>query len=186
MSTVENNLTVDKAVRSKNGEGGYREVEKPVIADRYNSNMGGVDTLDQMLGTYQFPHKCVKWYHTLFHRAREIALVNGSILYKKANSTKRVNPKKFREQVITGLLRDWNPPQPQNGRPSDTPDPLRLTGRHFLGKNENPKQKLDCRVCSDRKNKKRVQTSFYCKQCDIALCIVPCFERYHTLRQYNL
>lgn len=186
LSTVENNLTVDKAVRSKNGEGGYREVEKPVIADRYNSNMGGVDTLDQMLGTYQFPHKCVKWYHTLFHRAREIALVNGFILYKKANSTKRVNPKKFREQVITGLLRDWNPPQPQNGRPSDTPDPLRLTGRHFLGKNENPKQKLDCRVCSDRKNKKRVQTSFYCKQCDIALCIVPCFERYHTLRQYNL
>lgn len=33
LSTVENNLTVDKAVRSKNGEGGYREVEKPVIAD---------------------------------------------------------------------------------------------------------------------------------------------------------
>jgi len=39
LSTVDNNLTVDKAVRSKGGEGNYREVENTVIADRYNSNM---------------------------------------------------------------------------------------------------------------------------------------------------
>ena len=63
--------------------------------------MGGVDTLDQMLGTYQFPHKCVKCL-TLFHRAREIALVNGFILYKKANSTKRVNPKLTRLSLKMG------------------------------------------------------------------------------------
>lgn len=46
MSIVENNLIVDKVVRSKNGEGGYREVEKLVIVDRYNLNMGGVDIFD--------------------------------------------------------------------------------------------------------------------------------------------
>ena len=160
LSTVDNKLIVDKAVKSKNGERGYREVEKPVIADQYNSNIGGIDTIDQMLDTYQFPHNCVKWYHVLFHRAREIALVNGFILYEKANSTKRIKPKTFRMLVITGLLRFWNPLRPQNGWPSNTPDPLTLTGRHFPGKNENPKQKLDCRVCSDRKNKKRVQMSF--------------------------
>ena len=178
-------LFIDKAVKSRGGEGGYRTVEKPVIAERYNSKMGGVDCLDQMLGTYQYPHKCLKWYHTLYHRVREIALVNGFILYKKANPTKRVTPKKFREEVISGLLKTWNPPQRKTGRPSNTEDPLRLTGRHFLGKNENPKQKLDCRVCSDRKNKKRVQTVFYCKQCNIPMCCVPCFERYHTLRHYD-
>ena len=186
LSTVDTNLTVDKAIRSRGGEGGHRNVEKPVIAERYNSNMGGVDSLDQMLGTYQYPHKCIKWYHTLYHRVREIALVNGFILYKKANPNKRVTPKKFREDVITGLLKNWNPPQRKQGRPSNTPDPIRLTGRHFLGKNENPKQKLDCRVCSDRKNKKRVQTVYYCKQCEIPMCVVPCFERYHTLRQYQM
>ena len=58
----------------------------------------------QMLGTYQYPHKCLKWYHKLYPRAREIALVNGFILYKKANPTKKVTPKKFREEVISGLL----------------------------------------------------------------------------------
>ena len=143
--------------------------------------MGGVDCLDQMLGTYQYPHQCLKWYHTLYHRVREIALVNGFILYKKANPTKRVTPKKFREEVISGLLMTWNPPQRKTGCPSNTEDPLRLTGRHYLGKNENPKQKLDCRVCCDRKNKKRVQTVFYCKQCNIPMC----FERYHTLHHYD-
>ena len=71
------------------GEDGHRNVEKPVIAERYNSNMGRVDSLDQMFGTYQYPHKCTKWYHTLYHRVRAIALVNGFILYKKANPTKR-------------------------------------------------------------------------------------------------
>ena len=76
LSTIDHYFTVDKPVRSMNGEAGYSEVEKPVIADRYNSNTGGVDTLDQMLGTYQFLHKCVKWYHVLFHR--EITLVNGN------------------------------------------------------------------------------------------------------------
>ena len=185
LSNVDTNLTSDKAVKSRGGEGGYRTVEKPVIAERYNSKMGGVDCLDQMLGTYQYPYKCLKWYHTLYHRVREIALVNGFILYKKANPTKKVTPKKFREEVISGLLKTWNPPQRKTGRPSNTEDPLRLTGRHFLGKNENPKQKLDYRVCSDRKNKKRVQTVFYCKQCNIPMCCVPCFERYHTLRHYD-
>ena len=52
LSTVDTNLTIDKAIRSRGGEGGHRNVEKPVIAERYNSNMGGVDSLDQMLGTY--------------------------------------------------------------------------------------------------------------------------------------
>lgn len=61
-------ITIDKAAKSRGGEGGYRTVEKPVIAERYNSNMVGVDSLDQMLGTYQYPHKCLKWYHTLYHR----------------------------------------------------------------------------------------------------------------------
>ena len=103
LSNVDTNLTIDKAVKSRGGEGGYRTVEKPVTGECYNSKMGGVDCLDQMLGTCQYPHKCLKWYHTLYHRVREIALVNGFILYKKANPTKKVTPKKFREEVISGL-----------------------------------------------------------------------------------
>lgn len=138
-----------------------------------------------MFGSYQFPHKCFKWYQTLYHRAREIALVNGYIIYRKASDTNKLDPVRFRQGVITGLLEDWEPSQIRHGCPSNTPAPQRMIGEHFPGKYEDKKYKPDCEVCSDRKSGKRRQTSYYCKQCNIPLCVVPCFEQYHTLRNYK-
>lgn len=63
-STVNTNLTVNKTIRSKGSPWVYREIEKPMIAEQYNMNMAGVDRIDQMLGSCQFPHKCFKWCHT--------------------------------------------------------------------------------------------------------------------------
>ena len=40
LSNVDTNLAIDKAVTSRSGEGGYRTVEKPVIAEHYNSKIG--------------------------------------------------------------------------------------------------------------------------------------------------
>ena len=41
LSTVDNNLTVDKEIRSKEHPRGKRTVEKPVAVERYNRNMAG-------------------------------------------------------------------------------------------------------------------------------------------------
>ena len=57
LSTVDTNNTIDKQIRSRGAEGGHRTVEKPVIAERYNQHMAGVDLHDQMMGTYAYPHK---------------------------------------------------------------------------------------------------------------------------------
>ena len=92
LSTIDNNLTLEKNVRSRENDTGYRTVEKPVIAEQYNHFMGGVDTLDQLLGTYQYPHKSQKWYHTIYHRVREVALVNGFIVYRKAHEINKLDP----------------------------------------------------------------------------------------------
>lgn len=184
LSTIDNNLTLEKNVRSRENDTGYRTVEKPVIAEQYNHFMGGVDTLDQLLGTYQYPHKSQKWYHTIYHRVREVALVNGFIVYRKAHEINKLDPKQFRQAVIDGLLKNWQPLRKKVGRPSLLPE-LRLTERHFPDKYENPKFKPECRACSDRQAGRRVQTRFFCKQCAVPLCIVPCFERYHTLKDYK-
>ena len=100
LSTIDNNLTLEKNVRSRENDTGYRTVEKPVIAEQYNHFMGSVDTLDQLLGTYQYPHKSQKRYHTIYHRVREVALVNGFIVYGKANGINKLDPKQFRQAVI--------------------------------------------------------------------------------------
>ena len=184
LSTVQNDLTIDKDIRHKGSEGGKRTVEKPVVAEQYNNNMAGVDRMDQLLGSYAYPHKSQKWYQPIYHRVREIALVNGYIIYKLDKSTRNeriLPPETFREQVIDGLLTNWNMTQ-RKGRPSLQPEDNRLTQRHFPGKYEDAKYFPDCIVCSERKNKKRKQTHYYCKQCGKPMCVVPCFEKYHTIQ----
>ena len=55
LSTENTNLTIDKRIKSKGAVGGDRTIEKPVIAEQYTDCMAGVDHLDQLLGSYQFP-----------------------------------------------------------------------------------------------------------------------------------
>ena len=147
-------------MRSRGNTSGYRNVEKPVLAEKYNYFMGGVDMLDQLLGTYQYPHKSQKWYHTIYHRVCEVALVNGYILYKKASALNKLDAKQFREQFIDGLLKNWDPPPQNVGHPSLLATKLHLTEHHFPDKYENPKFKLDCRLCSDHQAGGRVKTRF--------------------------
>ena len=57
LSTIHTNNTIDKRLRTRRDPTGFRQIEKPVIAERYNANMAGVDLYDQMLGSYSYPHK---------------------------------------------------------------------------------------------------------------------------------
>ena len=177
LSSVHGVEQVSKQVRSKKHEGGFRRIQKPLLAEDYNQYMGGVDTMNQLLGTYCFLHKQTKWYQTVFHRVREVALTNTYIVYSKSVD-KPVSPQCFREQVIIGLLDGFLPGvarAPQNA----TPKPVRLTERHFLG---TAKGQPDCTVCSSRIKEcwKRIQTKWLCKQCNLPMCAEICFEIFHT------
>lgn len=187
ISTIHTNNTLDKKIRSRGAVGGYRDVEKPVIAETYNHQMSGVDLLDQKLGTYQFPHKSSKWYFTIYHRIREVALVNGYIVYSLVMGKEAVHPRKFRESVIDGLLEGYTRETIKRGRPSTSDMPSRLTERHSIGKFDNPKYKPDCIVCSDRGRQgwQRKQTNFKCKQCNKPMCFMPCHELYHYYKDFR-
>ena len=129
--------------------------------------MAGVDRLDQMLRSYQLPHECFKWCHTPFHRAREIALVIGYIIYCKASERNKLDPLSFDRGLSLDFWKTGNPPG--KARPSNTPAPQRLTGQHFPGKYQDKKCKPDCEVCLKSGNWH--QTSYYCKQCNIPVCV---------------
>ena len=66
--------------------------------------------------------------------------------------------------------------------------PTRLTGRHFIKKipTEEGKRTAVRRsvVCS--KNNKRKDTTYYCKECNAPLCVLECFQTYHTKKNYKL
>ncbi|KAG1960239.1 gastrula zinc finger protein XlCGF57.1-like [Pimephales promelas] len=79
---------------------------------------------------------------------------------------------------------------PKRGRPVlDTS--LRLTARHFPSKvpqtiAQGSRTRRNCKVClsSSRKTKKRSLTKYMCVPCNASLCVAPCFEEYHTLKNY--
>ena len=62
--------------------------------------------------------------------------------------------------------------------------PQRLTERHFPTAIEEGRP--DCIVCSDRSVKGGgKQTQQNCRQCDLPMHGVPCFEQFHTLKDYK-
>ena len=149
-----------------------------MMAELYNQNMGGVDILDQKLGTYLFPHKTGKWYMAVYHRIIEVAMVNAHIIHSKDKGADAMVPRKFRENVIASLVSESRNVCVQVGD-----NPSRLSDKHFPGKGA----RRQCVVCSDRRREgwKRTETMYTCKQCNKSMCVVPCFEIFHTYTDYK-
>ena len=47
--------------------------------------MLGVDRLDQLMGSYSFLHKSIKWWRKVFFWMLEVVVVNTYIIYQDAN-----------------------------------------------------------------------------------------------------
>lgn len=171
--------------------------EKPVAVLTYNMNMGAVDVADQMLVAYPAERKRNKvWYKKMFRHMLNQTALNCYILYHKDNPSVKITHLQFRIKLIERLLETSHDPasaQVKRGRPSvDECNPLRLTGRHFPKRiPPNPGKRAPtrcCKVCCSHSGpdgkKMRKETSFMCGDCDVPLCVEPCFEIYHTKKNY--
>ena len=117
--------------------------------------------------------------------------MNSYILYTLQNPDKRrrLSHEQFRVTLATDLLHAAElvtgsvhyGPRRQSLQPA-----ARLTEWHFpisLGKS--PAGWLvqhECSVCSRKNGRKRKTTTYKCQECNLPMCIVPCFELYHTKR----
>ena len=182
ISTIHDNEMISKRRRTRRVDDGTEEILKPKMIDEYNTYMGGVDKSDQLLSYYGFNHRTIKWWKRAAFHLLDLAIVNAYILYRQSQQDKYLTHEQFRLKLAKQLLltsgidTTMNPGSSLSQRRTSLPPQARLTERHFPSKL--PKQ-LDCCVCSDRK-KKRKCTSYCCEKCDVALCVVPCFELYHT------
>lgn len=152
----------------------------------YNENMGAVDKCNMMLGAIKCTRKTIKWYKKIFFHLVDIYIYNSHILYD-IQKKKNTSLADFQLELIGEIFEKHNNLNKSItiGR-AHVSNPLRLTGRHFINKiptEEGNKQKVRrCAVCS--KNKVRKETSYYCKDCNAPLCVIPCFEIYHSKRNY--
>ena len=144
----------------------------------------------QALSFYMMSHKSVKWWKKVFFYLLEICFCNSLIIWRGLHRGKRIDAEKFRLQIVHGLLQGQQGVMYRRGRlPIDPPRRLLVDGHY---PSVNPKRKAcgkpqsnDCVVCSDRK-KKRHETQYMCSQCNVHLCPVPCFQRYHTLVDFKV
>ncbi|XP_049870081.1 piggyBac transposable element-derived protein 4-like [Pectinophora gossypiella] len=163
-------------------------VMKPKVVVDYNKNMGGVDLKDQKLSAYHFERKRgLKWYMKVFRRLLNTSLLNCYIIYTKQPLCKVLTHRQFRMAVAEGLLNRF--PRPLVDHPPARvvmSDVIRLDGNdHYPGYTpemdnvQNRKHvRRRCVCCTIRRQRSDVTT--LCKKCNVALCIVPCFEQYHT------
>jgi len=115
--------------------------------------------------------------------------LNSYALFKLRHGS-NVPFENFRIQLIRGLIERYAQPKRALGRPVSGDNPLRLTERHFpslvppTAANKNVQRY--CIVCSQTPKgaKKRTDTRNQCAICDVALCVVGCFEVYHTLKHF--
>lgn len=163
----------------------------PNIVHDYNKYMGGVDKLDQILSAYPTERKRQKiWYKKQFRHIINIVIFNAHVIHRKLGG--QMTSLKFRENLVEQIVLKCSTNNDANrchGRPSLDDDPLRLTERHFpelIPSGGEAKSRLRktrrCHVCA--RYNKRSQTRYMCVDCDIGLCVTPCFRIHHTQRNY--
>lgn len=164
-------------------------IRKPDVIVSYNKTMGGVDNLSRVLVPYALARKGVKWYRKLAEVFIDFAIYNSFVMLKKLNSNIRTNLQ-FRTQLVDAIIMHHLHTEDSN-RPGPSPankDPLRLKEKHFISRisafGDSNRKRKKCVRCTHMK--KRTDTSFQCAKCSVPLCIEPCFEIYHTKKNYHI
>ncbi|PSN50037.1 hypothetical protein C0J52_03287 [Blattella germanica] len=124
-------------------------------------------------------------------RLLNATVVNAMIIYNKNNQQRGIDHLAFMVNLVEGLLLRFSDEEQASRRvqsrkhSSDNTIP-RLCERHFIsrippsGKKARPQRR--CVVCT--KNKRKKDTVYWCRNCDVGLCLEVCFEDYHTKLNY--
>ena len=162
------------------------EIIKPDAIRDYNKSMGGVDTLSRVIIPYSIQKRGIKWYRKIGELFFDISMYNAFIVWRKLNPQRKESNLDFRMELIKTIIQYHLNKLPANhagpGEPATNQvyNPLRLTERHFPSQKSQAlgRRKSRCVLC--HMNGIRREVIYECRQCDKALCIVPCFEMYHT------
>ncbi|XP_070573161.1 piggyBac transposable element-derived protein 4-like [Ptychodera flava] len=188
-------------------------VIKPTCVIDYNQHMGGTDLADQLVRYYPTYRRKNKWYIKFFFSLVGMAVTNAYILWKKyAPADQQMSHSRFRLSVVEEMVQSASDaPVPlvnTKARRSAGFSLRRMVERHFPAKvkaksgakKQNPSR--ECVVCKERmkkddqhvlvylqthRNSKRVrypETRIECTKCDVGLCVTPCFEIYHTVKNF--
>lgn len=161
---------------------GGKKIQKPVCVLDYNNCMGSVDKVDMVISTINSTRKSMKWYRKYFFHLLDICVWNAYCLYKH-NTQQPISIAEFQLELIRQILQKYHMNTTSHHQRGNN-NPLRLIERHFpsLYKPPSKNRNRRCVVCTA--NDKRRETRYECKDCNVGLCVEPCFRIYHTELYY--
>ncbi|XP_045124954.1 uncharacterized protein LOC123512593 isoform X2 [Portunus trituberculatus] len=139
-----------------------------------------------------------KWYKKLFFHLLDLAVLNTHALFDPKSGMKpkyRAFHRQLTDQILMAfMLKTKGTEECRTKRKAEEANnPLRfkLSMGHFPRKHGDGGSKVVersqcCVVCLKSRSHKpqEVQTRYYCSVCNVPLCVVPCFERYHTVKDF--
>lgn len=158
-------------------------IQKPSCIVDYTANMGAVANRE-VISSVQSIRKSMKWYKKFFFHLLDVAIWNAYCLYK-IEKKDNVTMQTFHLRLLKDILRKYGDLNNVSCNKYIIDRPLRLTERHFPSRCKSKISKTalrKCVVCSN--NDIRRRSRYECKDCDVGLCVVPCFEIHHTQLYY--
>ena len=121
--TDSESLTVGKCRRWSKQKKYHISIQQPVMIQKYNKGMGGVDLFDQFRGKYRVSFRKRVWYYSLFRFLVNSSVVNGWLLFRKMNKVSELD---FLREIVNILLRPCE--RPRKSISIKLPDLVRYDG----------------------------------------------------------
>jgi DNA excision repair protein ERCC-6 len=156
-------------------------ISQPNLIHQYNSNMGGVDRMDQNISQYRISIRSKKWWWPFFAYCLDVAMQNAWLIYRQTASHRQLplDQLEFRRTVCNAYFSQYRPTLQSIPKPKEL-QKGRIRGRilheirfdglnHFVAKGRTQRR---CALCAKK-------VTHVCKKCDVGLH-VRCFVEYHS------
>ena len=197
MSTIHNAVNVEIPKVDRDGK---RKV-KPLAVYDYTLNMRAVDKADQMITYGSFLRKSVKWSKKVLIYLIQMICHNAFVLHRKY-SLEKLSHEDFILHIANHLIQEgmkgWTLVQPDLRTygydfVQRDPEVARAHLPQEIPRKQGSKRKASrpCFACNGSWNDIRTKrlpkncSGIWCPTCEKVLCIVPCFEIYHTHQDYK-
>jgi len=159
------------------------DITQPYLIGQYNKYMGGVDRMDQNIGTYRISIRSRKWWWPLFAYLLDVTMQNAWIIYRQTEGAKHrpLDQLEFRRDICNVYYKRYTTDRPTVGRRPvgrpkhvDVRSPVEIrTDRtdHFI---ESIPTQRRCAVCGLKVKKQ-------CSKCNVGLHLDACFAAFHRL-----
>ena len=155
-------------------------IQKPLVADTYTANMGGVDRADQLRTFYFAGWQCRKWYRYIFWFLFNLSVCNSFVL-SSVHRGRKGTMLEFHLQLAKQLINGFSQRKRKRHSLEGLSSSVVGLQEHVSVKVEGRKRKCVQCIRAGRRTPKgyKIETRFECKLCKVALCRT-CHNDFHS------